>query len=228
MMNAPRQKSPRSILIADWSAPDNSIIRPDRPPAPVMAGCTSLTPCSAPWADWLRTAAEVKGAPVDFVALALLSTASAIIGNTRWAVPWDGWKEPPIIWGMLIGDPSSGKSPASGRPAGPREANRQRPERGIPGQPSGLGRQGRSRPAGAGQVEDGRQRRDLPMATILPAKPNEADAGAPPVSWPRQDHRHHHRESRSSCCSDGWRGLLLSRDELSGWLGGMDRYSGGG
>ena len=35
-----------------------------------------------PWADWLRTAAEVKGAPVDFVALALLSTASAIIGKT--------------------------------------------------------------------------------------------------------------------------------------------------
>jgi hypothetical protein len=28
--------------------------------------------------------------------------------------------------------------------------------------------------------------------------------------------------------SDGWRGLLLSRDELSGWLGSMDRYSGGG
>lgn len=27
---------------------------------------------------------------------------------------------------------------------------------------------------------------------------------------------------------DGWRGLLLCRDELSGWLAGMDRYSGGG
>lgn len=27
---------------------------------------------------------------------------------------------------------------------------------------------------------------------------------------------------------DGWRGLLLSLDELSGWLAGMDRYSGGG
>ncbi|WIY23634.1 DUF3987 domain-containing protein [Parasedimentitalea psychrophila] len=25
-----------------------------------------------------------------------------------------------------------------------------------------------------------------------------------------------------------WRGLLLSRDELSGWLGSMDRYNGGG
>ena len=28
--------------------------------------------------------------------------------------------------------------------------------------------------------------------------------------------------------ADGWRGLLLSRDELSGWLGSMDRYNGGG
>ncbi|WP_240778634.1 DUF3987 domain-containing protein, partial [Salipiger aestuarii] len=25
-----------------------------------------------------------------------------------------------------------------------------------------------------------------------------------------------------------WRGLLMSRDELSGWLASMDRYSGGG
>ena len=44
--------------------------------------------------------------------LALLSTASAIIGNARWASPWEGWKEPPVLWAMLVGDPSAGKSPA--------------------------------------------------------------------------------------------------------------------
>src|SRR5680860_651762 len=95
----------------DWPEPDTSIIKPERPPAPEMPA-SEFDTVFGPWADWLRSAAEVKGAPVDFVALALLSTASAIVGNTRWAVPWDGWKEPPIIWGMLIGDPSSGKSPA--------------------------------------------------------------------------------------------------------------------
>ncbi len=64
------------------------------------------------WADWIHKAAEVKSAPADYVALSLVTTASAIIGNTRWAVPWEGWKEPPILWGMLVGDPSAGKSPA--------------------------------------------------------------------------------------------------------------------
>lgn len=94
-----------------WPEPDMTIIRPDRPEAPEMSD-KDLDAVFGPWAQWIRDAAEVKNAPVDFVALALLTSASAIIGNTRWAVPWEGWKEPPILWGMLVGDPSSGKSPA--------------------------------------------------------------------------------------------------------------------
>ncbi len=79
MSSATAQITPFNPL-ADWSEPDTSIIRPDRPPAPVMAD-QEFDTVFGPWADWLRTAAEVKGAPVDFVALALLSTASAIIGK---------------------------------------------------------------------------------------------------------------------------------------------------
>ena len=40
-------------------------------------------------AGWLEAAAEVKSAPVDYVALSLLTAASAVIGNARWAVVWD-------------------------------------------------------------------------------------------------------------------------------------------
>ena len=94
-----------------WPDPDMTVIRPERPPAPEMTSQEFETVYGG-WSDWLKMAASVKNAPVDYVALGLLTSASALIGNARWAVPWDGWKEPPIIWGMLIGEPSSGKSPA--------------------------------------------------------------------------------------------------------------------
>ena len=33
-----------------------------------------------------------KQSPVDYVAGALLASASALIGNSRWVSPWSGWK----------------------------------------------------------------------------------------------------------------------------------------
>ena len=95
----------------NWPEPDMSVVKPERPPAPAMTDEDFATTFGE-WAGWLKSAAEVKSAHVDHVVLALVSSASAAVGNTRWAVPWDGWKEPPILWGMLIGDPSAGKSPA--------------------------------------------------------------------------------------------------------------------
>lgn len=96
---------------SDWPEPDMSVISPERPPAPEMNDA-EFARVFGPWADWLKSAAEVKSAHVDYVARALLSSASAVIGNARWAVPWEGWKEPPILWGMMVGEPSAGKSPA--------------------------------------------------------------------------------------------------------------------
>ncbi len=64
------------------------------------------------WEAWIIAVGEKKSAPQDYVAAGLLATASAVIGNTRWVSPWDGWKEPPVLWVSVVGDPSSGKSPA--------------------------------------------------------------------------------------------------------------------
>ena len=58
-------------------------------------------------------------------------------------------------------------------------------------------------------------------------KPKDANAGTPPVRG-RIRITDTTTEKAAALMSDGWRGLLLSRDELSGWLGSMDRYSGGG
>ncbi|MEP1612772.1 MAG: DUF3987 domain-containing protein [Roseobacter sp.] len=63
---------------------------------------------------------------------------------------------------------------------------------------------------------------------VLPApeKPKKADAGHPPVRG-RVRIADATTEKFGEFLRDGWRGLLLSRDELSGWLGPMDGYCGG-
>ena len=70
---------------AQWPEPDMTVVNPERPPAPVMTP-DELRQVFGPWADWMEAAAEVKSAPVDYVALSLLTAASAVIGNARWAV----------------------------------------------------------------------------------------------------------------------------------------------
>ena len=42
----------------------------------------------------------------------LAGTASALIGNARWAQATPGWAERPHLWLGVVGDSGSGKSPA--------------------------------------------------------------------------------------------------------------------
>lgn len=64
------------------------------------------------WGDWATTKAAQASAPVDYVACSLLAAGAAAIGNSCVVSPWPGWGEPSVIWMALVGNPSSGKSPA--------------------------------------------------------------------------------------------------------------------
>lgn len=211
--------------VAQWPDPDMAVIRPERPPAPEMTP-QEFSLVFGEWASWIKQAAAVKNAHEDYVALALLTTASAIIGNTHWAEPWDGWKEPPVLWGMLIGDPSSGKSPALDAVLDPlREIDNE------------LTRQYKEKRA-AWQDKDEVARLVLSQwkadaKTAIsngddpPTKPDGTDAGKAPIRK-RVRITDATTEKVAELLTSTWRGLLLSRDELSGWLSSMDRYSGGG
>lgn len=59
-----------------------------------------------------------------------------------------------------------------------------------------------------------------------PEKPKEADAGPEPI-LNRLSVSDATVEKIAEILSQTWRGLMLSRDELSGWLGNMSRYSNG-
>jgi hypothetical protein len=92
-----------------WQAPDPSVLRSGRR-VPVDFPLDVL----GPWKDWVLTAAKGANAPVDYVVANLLAAVAALIGNARNVSPWPSWSEPTVVWIALVGDPSSGKSPAAG------------------------------------------------------------------------------------------------------------------
>lgn len=209
----------------EWPAPDMTISQPPRPVAPVMSG-DEFALTYGPWAEWIQTAARVKGTPVDYIAAALLGTASAIIGNARWASPWQGWKEPPVLWVMLVGDPSAGKSPALDAVLDPvKDITRSLSEEYKARRREWEGEDEIAALALAQWKADAK--RAIADHNDAPPKPDAADAGAPPLRE-RITISDVTTEKVASLLAASWRGLLLSRDELSGWLGSMDRYNGGG
>lgn len=208
-----------------WPEPDMSIGEPSCPPAPQMNDA-DFAHVFGPWAGWLKQAAETKGAPVDYVAIALLTTASAAIGNSRWAVPWQGWKEPSVLWGMLVGDPSAGKSPALDAVMDAvKEIERELAEAYKASRSEWENADEIARLALAAWKTDAKAA--MADGGDAPAKPEGADAGRPPIRE-RISISDATTEKVAELLTCSWRGLLLARDELSGWLGSMDRYNGGG
>ena len=157
---------------------------------------------------------------------ALPSLASAAIENSRWGCVQNGWKEPPILWGMIVGNPSAGKSPALDCVLDPMKE---------------LEREYNTTYCEAKKEWDAKSeiaalvcrkwRADMQTALASgetpPEKPKDADAGPSPIR-DRISVTDVTTEKLADILSQTWRGLLLSRDELAGWLTSMDRYNSGG
>lgn len=86
--------------------PDLSILDLQRRPVPTPA---DVLPS---WAEWLTIAAKAKSAPVDYLLAALLGTASGLLGGRVQVEVRPGWVEPAVLWLLLVGDSSAGKTPA--------------------------------------------------------------------------------------------------------------------
>lgn len=207
----------------DWPDPAPRFLRDEVPPPPALPLIEVFGPR---WAEWLTRAAEAKSAPPDYALAALLSVVGAAIGNTRWAIPWQGWPEPPIIWAMAIGNPSSNKSPGLDAVRTPlrkveREMRRQvETERAEWAEAAELAKIAES--TWKEQVK-----RALKDGEEAPARPAKANPGSEPF-LPRFAIADATVERLAVILAEQPRGTLLTRDELAGWLQGMTRYAGGG
>ncbi|WP_084618604.1 YfjI family protein [Thalassobaculum salexigens] len=210
-------------LEEEWPEPAPRFLRETLPPPPMLPLEEVFT---AKWAHWIGAAAEAKSAPPDYVMGGLLATVGAAIGNSRWVSPWAGWSEPPIIWTMLIGAPSSNKSPALDAVLTPlkaveREA-RQDKERDLR---AWADADEVAKLAEAAWKE--RAKAALKQGKKAPPKPTEAHLGPEP-HLPCLVVTDSTVERLGVILANQTRGTLMARDELSGWLLGMTRYAGGG
>lgn len=208
---------------ADWLEPEPRFLRPELLKPPVIPLEHVM---GERLSRWILQAAHSKAAPPDYVLAALLAVSGALIGNTRWASPWDGWAEPPVIWVMAIGSPSMNKSPGLDAVLAPLNSM-ERVARAKAEFFLSVWRDKAEIAKLAEQTWKEMAKSALKAGEAVPAKPGAANAGPEPL-LPRFSLTDATVEKIGVILAGQPRGTLLARDELSGWLMGMTRYSGGG
>jgi hypothetical protein len=96
--------------VVEPAAWDTPVSLPDLLP-PVTPLPPAIIP--EPLRAWAQDGAERIGCPLDFIAAAAIVVASSIVGRRVGIHPkqWDDWLLVPNLWGMLVGRPSTRKSP---------------------------------------------------------------------------------------------------------------------
>jgi len=157
---------------------------------------------------FVSEAAEALSTDPVFVAFPLLASVAATVGNRRRIEMWSGWKEPPILWLATVADSGSGKSPGMDKAL---QFVRQRQDDAFQVFRAALA----DYEAEKREHERASRRRD-----------------AEPAEPPRRPTAE--RFIVDDCTIEGLgpileqnpNGVLVARDELSGWFD-FDRYSGG-
>src|SRR5260370_23569429 len=93
---------------AGWPAPDPSLLEDGRPVVPAFP----LDALPQPWREWVSDTACGAGAPVDYVAQAVLGAVAGLCGAGVKACVTQSWSEPLVLWQALVGAPSAGQTPA--------------------------------------------------------------------------------------------------------------------
>lgn len=192
-------------------APAYSFSRPLTAVAPYEPFPTHVLP--DPLRRFVVEASDVIGCDPCYLALPLLAGMAAAIGNSRCVELKPGWIEPAILWTAVVGDSGTQKSPAleaALRPVRERQAE------------AFL-----AHAEQAAQYED-----DLAQyeRALLQWK-RSAHSNEPPPTRPVRTAPERYWcadttvEALAPLLVRQPRGLLLVRDELSGWLGGLDRYA---
>lgn len=202
-----------------WPEPDWTVLPggdAPAPPSPPLAAFGSLK-------SWITQTAQHKGAAPDFVALALLVSASALIGTRRVAEPWSGWREPAMLWGALVGPPSQNKSPA----LDPFRAAMTTAERALAEDFEHNHRKWEAEKIVAESVRqhwENNAKEAAKAGHTVPPLPSTAEV-PPEPRRPRLWIADATAEKAGDLMAANPGGILVYRDELGGWLGDHGRYS---
>lgn len=164
---------------------------------------------------FVTAAAEAIGCDPSFIALPLLACLARAIGNKRVIRLKATWKEPAIIWAAIVGKSGTHKTPA------------------IQAAMQHLQRKESESFASYGEAASQHEEqlacydRDL-MAWKKMKNPTEPPPGKPePPACNRFITSDTTIEALAAMLAAQFDGILVSRDELAGWLGGIAEYKGG-
>jgi hypothetical protein len=161
-----------------------------------------------PVGAFVAEAAERLSTDPVLVAFPMLASIAATIGNRRRIELWPGWKEPPILWLAGVAAPGSMKSPAADKAL---QFIRQRQHEAFIAHNAALA----DYEAEKREHDRASRRRDA-EATAPPERPIAERVLVDDITI----------EALGPILQDNPNGLLVARDELSGWFD-FDRYSGG-
>jgi hypothetical protein len=160
-----------------------------------------------PIRGFVDAGARAIGCDPSYLALPLLTAIAAAIGNTRRLELKRGWSAPPILWGAIVGESGTAKTPAFKLVM--------RPVRG--------------RQLRAFKDFEARQREyEAALDAWHEAKKGERGEKPQPPTCERFIVSDTTVEALAPLLLANSRGLLLARDELAGWIGSFDRYAGKG
>jgi Protein of unknown function (DUF3987) len=206
-----------------WSEPDLAVLRLHRRPAPPLP----VAVLGPSWATWVANAAEAAACPVDYVVAPLLASASALIGNARWPQATAGWSEPPHLWLGSVGDSGAGKSPGADclmRSVLPQIEAKMAEEF-----PDELREWRAAAEVQAAKIETWKAevRTAAKAGKAPPLAPLALDVTEPQQPRLRQNDTTIEKLAELLATAAP-KGLLLIRDELAGWIGGMNAYNDAG
>ncbi len=236
-LTAAAAQAPAAPTAEDWPP-----ILPLRTSQAVLPFPTAVL--AAPMADLVHEVASALGCAPDFVGTAVLTLAAGALGNSRALRLKEGYTEGPRLYAALVGPPSSAKSPVLKLLAQPflrrqvqakscftedlrlfaadeaASAEEPRRDRGHSASSPFLAEMDRQR------AEARRALSELPGAERTP--------------WPRPERTRRRKPQLARCFTDDTtvealarilqenpRGFVIVRDELTGWVLGMNQYKGG-
>lgn len=144
---------------------------------------------------------EYMGADPAGLAMAALTVCAASLPDSAKlrVKPGEGWAESARLWSALIGTPSAKKSPIINEAARPLK-----------------------------RIDAEMARANAEAMAAYRSLSKEDRESTPPPAQPRLRLEDATVEAVGEVLKDSPDGLLILQDELSGWFGAMDKYSGGG
>lgn len=168
-----------------------------------------------PVRSYVREGAVAIGCDPSYIALPMLSALASAIGNSRKLALKRSWKVPAVVWAVIVGESGTVKSPAI-----------ELATRFI------KARQHRAMKEHADamelwKVEHERFKRDREKFKrskgVLDEPPIEPEQPVAVRNWTDDPTT----EALAQILAQNPRGVILARDELSGWFGSFDRYVAG-